>query len=139
MSRRGSRCHPALAERGQGMVEIALLLPVLLTLVVALVNFAFIFHTYIQVISAAGVGASYAATSAIAANDSSGISAAALMDSANWRCDQPTVTSPAPVGDPYGFQRVSVTVSCQVADLLVFPSSFGPVPVSATATRRVRQ
>ncbi len=131
------RC--ARAERGQGMVEFALLLPVLLLLVVGVINFAFIFHTYIQVVNAAGVGATYAATSSITANDQTGLSAAALADSANWHCVQPTAIGASPVGDPYGYQRVSVTVTCQVSNLIILPDGFGPVQVSATATRRVRQ
>ena len=115
-----------------------MLLPVLLLLVLGVINFAFIFHTYIQVVDAAGVGATYAATSAITANDTAGISAAALEDSANWHCDAPTATRTSLVGDPYGFQRVTVTVTCQVSDLII-SGGLGPVTVSAEASRRVRK
>lgn len=131
------RCAPV--ERGQGMVEFALLLPVLLLLVVGVINFAFIFHTYIQVVSAAGVGATYAATNATTANDTAGISAAALVDSATWHCNAPTATRASLVGDPYGYQRVTVTVTCQVTELIIGPGGLGPVTVSAEATRRVRK
>jgi len=138
MRRRGEFCRGAQAERGQGTVEFALLLPVLLLLVVGVINFAFIFHTYIQVVDAAGVGATYAAASATAANDTAGISAAALADSANWHCDAPTATRSALARDPYGFQQVTVTVTCQVSDLVI-GGGLGPVTVSADASRRVRQ
>jgi len=139
MRRRGRFCCGAIAERGQGAVELAILLPVLLLLVVGVINFTYIFHTYILVVNAAGVGATYGATSAIAANDETGMRNAALTDSANWHCNSPTATRSALVGDPYGYQRVSVTVTCQVSDLIILPDSFGPVTMSATATRRVRQ
>lgn len=139
MGRRTWRRRSLPDERGQSTVEFTLLLPTLLLLVVAAINFAFIFHTYIQVINAAGVGATYAASSAKAADDEAGIAAAALADSAEWRCNKPTATRTSLVGDPYGFQRVSVTVTCQVSDLVILPESLGPVTVSATATRRVRQ
>jgi Flp pilus assembly protein TadG len=139
MRGRGGRGRCAPAERGQGTVEFALLLPVLLLLVVGVINFAFILHTYIQVVSAAGVGATYGATNAVTANDIAGMSAAALADSANWHCNAPTATRSSLVGDPYGFQRVSVTVTCQVTELIIGPGGLGPVTVSATATRRVRK
>lgn len=138
MRRRGGFCRGARAERGQGAVEFALLLPVLLLLALGVINFAFVFHTYIQVVNAAGVGATYAATSATTANDTAGISAAALADSANWHCDAPTATRSSLVGDPYGFQRVTVTVTCQVTDLIL-GGGLGPVTVSAEASRRVRK
>ncbi|GEM_PF-1210689 len=126
-------------ERGQATVELTLLLPVLLLMVVGVINFAFIFHTYILVVNAAGVGATYAASNAVAATDLDGIRKAALADSDHWHCNQPTVTATAPVGDPYGYQRISVTVTCPVSDLIIGPSGLGPVTVSATATRRVRK
>ncbi len=129
----------ASAEAGQSAVEFALLLPALLTLVIGLINFAFIFHTYIQVINAAGVGATYAATGETAANDLAGIAAAALADRENWHCSKLDAGRSALVGDPYGYQRVSVTVTCVVADLILWPDGFGPVEISATATRRVRK
>ncbi len=135
--RRPGTC--AAVERGQAAVELTLLLPVLLLMVVGVINFAFIFHTYILVVNAAGVGATYAASSAMAATDLDGIRKAALADSDRWHCDEPAVTTTAPVGDPYGYQRVSVTVTCRVSDLVVLPEGFGPVTVSATATRRVRK
>lgn len=126
-------------ERGQSMVEFTLLLPALLLMVIAVINFAFIFHTYVLIVNAAGVGATYAAAGPTAPYDEAGIAAAALADSANWSCTQPTATRSSLVGDPYGYQRVSVTVSCQMTNLIMWPNSFGPLKISATATRRVRK
>ncbi len=139
MRRQILRWRVAPTEAGQSAVEFALLLPALLMLVVGLINFAFIFHTYIQVINAAGVGATYAAASATAANDLAGIAAAALADRDNWHCVKLDASRTALVGDPYGYQRVSVTVTCVVSDLILWPAGFGPVEISATATRRVRK
>ncbi len=126
-------------ERGQSMVEFTLLLPALLLMVVAVINFAFIFHTYVLVVNAASVGATYAASGPTAVYDDAGIAAAALADSANWHCVKLDASRSALVGDPYGYQRVSVTVTCKMADLILWPNGMGPVEVSATATRRVRK
>lgn len=129
--------HQPRQETGQGMVEFALLLPVLLLLAIGLINFTFIFQAYIQVVNAADVGAAWAATSEVAAADDAGISATALKESDRWHCRDTQVSSTR-VGDPQGFGRVSVTVSCDVQDLIAIPANFNQVVVSATATRRIR-
>ncbi|MGC8780013.1 MAG: TadE/TadG family type IV pilus assembly protein [Anaerolineae bacterium] len=136
-------CKPlrrsAADERGQSMVEFTLLLPALLLMVVGVINFAFVFHTYVQLVNAAGVGATYAASGPSAVNDLAGIAAAALADRDNWHCAKVDAGRSALVGDPYGYQRVSVTVTCVMSDLILWPTGWGPVEISATATRRVRK
>lgn len=124
-------------DQGQGMVEFALLLPVLFLMMWGLINFAYIFQAYIQVVNAAGVGAAWGASSPIAAADSDGIAIVALAESSHWHCLDTAVTSFV-TGDPQGFGRVSVSVSCDVRDLIAIPASFGQVVVHSTATRRVR-
>lgn len=127
------------SERGQSLVEGALLSVILMALVLALIDFAFILYAYIGTVSAANAGASFAASSTAAANNLAGITAAALAETDTWNCigGQPSV-SRAVTTDAYGFSMVSVTVSCRVSNLIAIPGSFNAVTVSNTATRRVR-
>jgi len=126
------------SESGQSLIEGALMITLLMLLVMGLIDFAFVFQAYLGVVNAANVGVTYAATSSIAANDLSGITAAALSETDIWHCiDQPNVAHTLST-DSYGYSMVSVTVSCQVADLMAIPSSLNNIQVSATAVRRVK-
>ena len=126
------------SESGQSLIELAVLLPILLTLTLGVFDFALIYNTYVGIVNAANVGATYAATSPAAASNLSAITAAALGESNVWRCtSQPAVTR-TPSLDPYGFSMISVTVSCQVDNLIAIPAVFNNITVSAKAVRRVR-
>ena len=126
------------SESGQSLIELAVLLPILLTLTLGVFNFALIYNTYVGIVNAANVAATYAATSQAAASNLSAITAAALSESDVWRCtSQPTVTR-TPGTDPYGYAMIRVTVSCQVGNLIAIPASFYHITVSAEAVRRVR-
>lgn len=125
-------------EAGQSLVEFAALITLLITLVLGVIDFTFILVSYVGVVNAANVGATYAATSAAAANNLSAITAAALSETDIWRCDgQPTVTR-SPGVDSSGGATISVTVSCDVADLIAIPDSINNVIASATVVRRIK-
>jgi Flp pilus assembly protein TadG len=126
------------SEAGQSLVESVLVFTLLMVIVLGLLDFAYVFQAYVGVVNAAGVGAMYGATSQSAAYDQTGIHNAALAESNSWHCASPTVTSSVST-DSYGFRKVSVTVRCQVADLIAIPNSFNQIFVSSTAVRRVRQ
>jgi Flp pilus assembly protein TadG len=126
------------SENGQSLIEGALMITLLMVIILGLIDFAFIFQAYLGVVSAASVGITYAATSSTAANDLSGITAAALSETDIWHCiGQPNVTRTLTT-DSYGYSMVSVTITCRVADLMAIPSSLNNVQVSATAVRRVK-
>ena len=125
------------SEKGQSLIEAALVLTVLLLLVLGVINFALIFYVHVGVVNAANVGATYAGASPARANDLTGITAMALGESGDWRCNgQPAVTSTLG-SDPSGGVTVRVTVRCQVAGLVPMPLGFDEVTVSGTAVRRV--
>ncbi|MBM4461228.1 MAG: pilus assembly protein [Chloroflexi bacterium] len=128
----------ASSESGQGLVESGLVFGVLMVIVLALIDFAFIFQAYIGVVNAADVGAAYGASSPSAAANQAGISSAALADQSNWSCASPIVTS-STATDAYGYSQVQVTVRCQVSNLIAIQGVIGNVQVSSTAVRRVLQ
>lgn len=124
-------------EDGQAMVESAFVFMLLVTIVLGLIDFAFIFEDYIGVVNAANVGATYGATSWTAAQNTTAISNAALSESNRWHCSSMSVSSSTST-DTYGYAMVSVTVECQVADLIPIPGVLSSLRLSNTAVRRVR-
>lgn len=70
-------------ESGQSLVETALVLPVLLTLLIGVVEMARIARAGISVANAAKAGAQYATQNGYTAQDSSGIATAAQNESTN--------------------------------------------------------
>jgi len=137
MNARRNSIRKLQSESGQGMIESALVFTILVFMILGLIDFAFVFQAYIGVVNAAGVGATYGATSLAAANNPSAISAAALSESDTWHCSSQWVTSSTST-DSFGYTMVSVTVHCQVADLIAIPDAFNQITVSSTAIRRVR-
>ena len=126
------------SESGQGLVETAALIMLLMVLVLGLIDFTFILVTYVSVTNAANVGATYAATSPATAGNLTAITLAALSETNSWRCNgQPTVTR-SPGTDSSGGATISVTVACDVANLIAIPNSISQVVASATVVRRVK-
>ena len=124
------------AEGGQALIESVVTFGILIVLIVGIVNFGFIFRTLISVTNAANIGAMYASTSENAAGDLANIRLAALADSENWHCDDPTVSSKGGA-DESGNPNVSVTVSCQIVDLITFPGVPSEITLSRTVVRRI--
>ncbi len=124
-------------EDGQAMVESAFVFVFLMLVLLGLVDFAYVFQDYIGVVNAANVGATYGSISAAAAANQTAISAAALAETDQWHCSNMSVSSSTST-DAYGDLMVSVTVECQVADLIVIPNSVTSIRLSNTAVRRVR-
>jgi Flp pilus assembly protein TadG len=133
----GSVFHGWTNESGQSMVESAFVFVILMFLLLGLVDFAYVFQDYIGVVNAANVGAVYGSTSAAAAANQTAIASAALSETDQWHCSNTSVSSSTST-DSYGYLMVSVTVQCQVADLIVIPNSIVSIQLSNTAVRRVR-
>jgi hypothetical protein len=121
-------------ENGQTSVEAAFLFILMIAMMTSLVDFSQILDSYIGVVNAANVGAVYGSASFEAAGNLSVIRAAALSESTRLRCASPAVASNRAL-DPYGHYKVSVTVSCPLGGLFLFPSG---LTLSASATQRVR-
>ena len=113
------------------MIESVVTFGLLITLVVAIVNFGFIFRTLIGVTNAANVGAVYASKSAAAATDAPGIEDAVRGESNLGNCTTLTVES-KPTG-----ASVPVTVRCTVGSLLAFPGVPSEITIERSVVRRI--
>ena len=127
----------AKAEGGQSLVESALLFMLLITLVLGVIDFGFIFYGYVSVVSAAHEGAAFASLSGANASNPTAIRNAVVGETSRWNCSSLAVTSSLGP-DSAGYPMVSVTVTCQVGNLTAIPDSFSGATVQATARRRVR-
>jgi Flp pilus assembly protein TadG len=70
-------------RRGQSMVELALLVPVVALVLVAAADFARVYYMSTTLVSAARAGVQYGAQSTTAASDTAGMKQAALNDASN--------------------------------------------------------
>jgi len=100
-------------ERGQSLVELSFMLPLLLAIVFAVIEFGFVLSDQIALVHAAEDAARAGTAPGCLANAACAQSAAqtqaALAITDIKRCSAPTTTVPAPSGTP---QQLSVTISC---------------------------
>lgn len=149
----GRRRHP----RGQSAVELALVLPLLILLLIAVCDFARVFYASIGVADAARAGVQYGAQNRTTAVDYAGIKQAALNDASGvsgvavtvrgdpsspgsgtplCTCGGTVVAcSPAQCANPENFVQVTVTASFHT--LLTYPGIPQPAPLSSTAVMEV--
>src|SRR5262245_26248043 len=120
-----TRIHQLRTERGQSMVEFALMLPFLVFLLLGICQFGLAFHNYLSITDAARVGARKAAVSRTA--DGGPCQAArdavhATVSSAQWDVISTRITctpsSPGPTGSSY-------TVSISYPFEIGLPPIFG--------------
>ncbi|HUG13517.1 MAG TPA: TadE/TadG family type IV pilus assembly protein [Thermomicrobiales bacterium] len=121
------------ATRGQALVELALIAPVLVLMLAISADFGRALTAYITVSSAAREGAAFGMMSAANATNTSGIRDAALADAPMIWGTAPTV-SPSTDIDDNGYTRVTVTVSYTFTPFLSIP----PIPNSLNMTRTVQ-
>lgn len=132
---------------GQSAIELALVLPVMILLLVAVCDFARLFYASIGVADAARAGVQYGAQNRTTAVDYAGMQQAALNDGAGiaklsanatsfCQCGGATVScSTAGCADPGNF--VQVTVSANFHTILTYPGIPQPAPLSSTAVMEV--
>ena len=117
-------------ERGQALVEFAMVLPVLILLVVGMMQFGLLFHEFLLVTHAAREGARVATL---------GGSDAEIVAAVNAAAASPSDTDIMPASRVRGAQ-VTITVTKYVALITpLFSAMFpqNPVPVSGTSIMRV--
>ena len=123
------------SRRGAAAVELALLLPVLLFLFVAIIDFGRVFYYSQTVENSARAGALYLSDDdAIATSPYANVTAAALADASNLS-PQPTVASSNGTdasGNPY----VRVTVSWSFHLIINYPGIPGTVSLARTVQMR---
>lgn len=106
--------------RGQMMVEMALLLPVLILILAAAADFGRAFTAYIAISGVAREGAAYGMLSKANAEDSDAIESAALADAPTIWGEAPSVSSTTAT-DSFGYQYVQVTVTYQFTPIMQVP------------------
>jgi len=127
--------HTRISRRGAAAVELALLLPVLAFLFVAIVDFGRVFYYSQTVENAARAGALYLSDDdAVATSPYATVTDAALADASNLN-PQPTVASSGGTdasGNPY----VRVTVTWTFHLLVNYPGIPGTVTLARTVQMR---
>jgi len=133
---RGRRLH---SGRGQSLVELSLILPVLLILALGVVDYGRVYFEYVSITNAARTGAAYASTDADTAADLTGIRAAALDDLGslpNGSGDSAEVTATTGA-DANGDAYTSVTVRKEFDTLLPWPLLPSGFDIERTVQMRV--
>ena len=124
-------------RRGQGLVEMALLAPMLVFILVATIDFARAYSAYIEVSNAARAGAIYGSRTSANAHNADAVSAAALADSPTIFGTAPVVSSDVTADDGDGYEQINVTVNYTFEVLTGFPGIPGSVNMSRSVDMRV--
>jgi Flp pilus assembly protein TadG len=121
------------AFSGQGLVELALIMPILVLFLLIAADFGRAYTAHIAISSAAREGASFGSRSLENAENAAAVRAAALAQNETIWGDAPTVTSN--VGeDEFGYDYIEVEVDYTFDVLFPFP----PIPDSLDMSRTVR-
>ena len=105
-------------ERGQSVVEFALILPFMLLLVLGVVDYSRVYYMDVQVLQAARNGAAFASASNTNANNQLGVHNSSLQ---NVDLPNNTNVNENVVNDNSGGQSVQVTVEAQFNTLVNWP------------------
>ncbi|MGB6836982.1 MAG: TadE family protein [Dehalococcoidia bacterium] len=128
-------------QRGQSLVEFALLLPLLLIIMLGVLDFGRVYFAYVSVTNAARNGAHYASATTEKAGDLDGIRGAALADTENLLNTSPTNPAvSAQTGlDSQGKTYASVTVSYTFETMFPWPGIPDSVDMQRTVRMRVAE
>jgi Flp pilus assembly protein TadG len=127
--------------RGQSLVELALIAPVLIILMLGAMDYGRVYFAYTSVTNAARTGADYAASSSTAASDTTSIRAAAVAETSdllNTSASNPSV-SVATGTDSQGRLYADVTVSYEFDTLFPWPGLPSSFDVERTVRARVAE
>lgn len=121
------------ASRGQALVELALIVPILVLMLAVAADFGRAFTAYIAVSSAAREGAAFGMMSTANAANTGAIQSAALADAPTIWGVAPTVARTSG-NDANGYAFVRVTVAYTFTPIIRIP----PIPNSINMTRTVQ-
>lgn len=141
------------SERGQSLVELALLTPLLVAIAIGIVELGRYASLSIQVANAARAGAAYGSQNLAAAANTAGIQAAVVADEPTIHtpvasslvcgCDNAgtisAIACSSSCGTGHLVPSVSVTATETFNSLFSYPGIPASITVSSTATMRVRQ
>jgi Flp pilus assembly protein TadG len=132
------------ASPGQGLVELALVLPVLLLLFAGAADLGRALTAYIELGSAAREGAAYGSQNHGTVDDTAGMVAAAQAAAPDIWGTVPTVTATgcsvldnACSGDSYGYSFVTVNASYTFTPILGGVLGIGPLTMQRSVEMRV--
>jgi Flp pilus assembly protein TadG len=127
-------CRLRKYERGQSLVELALVLPILIILLFGILEFGRVFHSYLVITNAAREGARHG----IICRDVTGIKQKVLDSSPGINLEPGDITVNPSTGLTTGVP-LTVSVEYNLAILTPVLSEIipNPVPISATSTMRV--
>jgi Flp pilus assembly protein TadG len=143
---RSCRAFPAIKprarrNRGQALLELALVTPLLVLFLVGAADIARVYSANIEITNMAREGAHYGSLSSANASDTDGIEAAALGEGSSIDGTEPTVTSETGTdGFSQGsdnFSYVRVTVTYDFHPLFPIPPIPGTITLHRTAEMRV--
>ena len=135
-------------SKGQSIVEMTVLLPLLVLVLVVAADFARVFYESIEVANAARAGVQYGAQNYVTAADFTGMQNAALEDGSNisgltaaasyfCTCNGQTVACSPPVcSEPQVF--VKVQTNATFSTILDYPGIGNSIPLSTTAILEVQ-
>ncbi|HYI14488.1 MAG TPA: TadE/TadG family type IV pilus assembly protein [Thermomicrobiales bacterium] len=134
---RSTKCRKK--SRGQSLVELAVLLPVLVMILAAAADMGRALTAYIAISGATREGAAYGMQSADQAIDTAGIATTVQNDIGNggaiWGTSVGVVSS-AP-NDAQGYQQVVVTVSYSFSPIIPIPALPSTINMDRTVRMRV--
>jgi Flp pilus assembly protein TadG len=122
--------------RGQSLVELALITPVLLILILVTVDGARVFSAHIAISNAAREGANYASRNMEAAENTALIEEAVFEESGAIFGKFPVVDSEVIVDD-FGYDAVRVDVTYTFETLFNFPGLPNQIELQRTAQMRI--
>ncbi|MGH9744869.1 MAG: TadE/TadG family type IV pilus assembly protein [Candidatus Acidiferrales bacterium] len=147
------RVHGRFAQRGQSLLEMAVLIPVVLLLLVGIIEIGRFAYVSIEVTNAARAAVQYGAQSLADAQDSAGLQQAAVRDAADLSSitvnssalcacsDTPATFVPCPAlgcaGHPVVFVQVDTTTS--ISPLFHYPGLPSSFTANGHAIMRVAQ
>ena len=133
--------RPHRGDRGQSVVELALLAPFLIILMLGVIDFGRVYFAYVSVTNGARNGAHYASESATAAADTSGVTSAAVADTSdllNTSPSNPTVTVTTG-NDSQGRLFADVTMAYTFSTIFPWPGLPSSIDVERTVRARVAE
>ena len=126
-------------DRGQALVELALIVPILIIIMLGVVDYGRVYFAYISVTNGARIGADYAASGPSEAADTAAIKAAALGDTTNLlnqSATNPDVTV-VTANDSQGALYADVTMTYTFTTLFPWPGLPTSIDIERTVRSRV--
>ena len=126
-------------DRGQALVELALIVPILIIIMLGVVDYGRVYFAYISVTNGARIGADYAAAGPSEAADTAAIKAAAVGDTTNLlnqSATNPDVTV-VTANDSQGTLYADVTMTYTFTTLFPWPGLPTSIDIERTVRSRV--